>query len=42
VVQIQNGQEAGLQPGDFVDVEIMGSDEHDLYGEALAALPVLG
>jgi len=42
VVQIQNGQEAGLQPGDFVDVEIMGSDEHDLYGEALAELPVLG
>ncbi|HRP73321.1 MAG TPA: 30S ribosomal protein S12 methylthiotransferase RimO [Luteimonas sp.] len=33
VVQIQNGLEAGLQPGDFVDVEIMGSDEHDLYGE---------
>src|SRR5690554_2817408 len=42
VVQIQNGLEAALQPGDFVDVEIMGSDEHDLYGEALAALPVLG
>ncbi len=35
VVQIQNGLEAGLQPGQFVDVEIMGSDEHDLYGEAL-------
>ncbi|TWT23229.1 30S ribosomal protein S12 methylthiotransferase RimO [Luteimonas marina] len=35
VVQIQNGREAGLQPGDFVDVEIMGSDEHDLYGEAM-------
>ena len=42
VVQVQNGLEAGLQPGDFVDVEIMGSDEHDLYGEALPALPVLG
>jgi ribosomal protein S12 methylthiotransferase len=32
-VQIQDGREAGLRPGDFVDVEIMGSDEHDLYGE---------
>ena len=35
VVQIQNGRDAGLQPGDFVDVEILGSDEHDLYGEAV-------
>ncbi|RPE81385.1 30S ribosomal protein S12 methylthiotransferase RimO [Vulcaniibacterium tengchongense] len=33
LVQIQNGFEAGLRPGEFVDVEIMGSDEHDLYGE---------
>ena len=33
LVQIQNGFEAGLKPGDFVDVEIMGADEHDLYGE---------
>jgi ribosomal protein S12 methylthiotransferase len=33
VVQIQNG--AGLRPGQFVDVEILGSDEHDLYGEML-------
>ena len=33
VVQIQNG--AHLRPGQFVDVEIMGSDEHDLYGEVL-------
>jgi ribosomal protein S12 methylthiotransferase len=32
-VQIQDGREAGLRPGDFADVEIMGSDEHDLYGE---------
>jgi ribosomal protein S12 methylthiotransferase len=31
-VQIQDGAEAGLKPGDFVDVMIMGSDEHDLYG----------
>jgi len=42
VVQIQNGLEAGLKPGDFVDVEIMGSDEHDLYGEVAPALRVLG
>jgi len=34
VVQIQNGRAADLRPGDFADVEIMGSDEHDLYGEA--------
>ncbi len=33
VVQVQDGRDAGLKPGDFVDVEIMGSDEHDLYGE---------
>jgi ribosomal protein S12 methylthiotransferase len=31
VVQIQNG--AHLRSGEFVDVEILGSDEHDLYGE---------
>ena len=35
LVQVQNGLEAGLQPGDFADVEIMGSDEHDLYGEVV-------
>jgi ribosomal protein S12 methylthiotransferase len=35
LAQIQNGFEAGLQPGQFVDVEIFGSDEHDLYGEAV-------
>ena len=33
VVQVQDGREAGLQPGDFASVRIMGSDEHDLYGE---------
>ena len=33
VVQIQDGRDAGLQVGEFVDVRIMGSDEHDLYGE---------
>jgi len=31
-VQIQDGADAGLKPGQFVDVKIMGSDEHDLYG----------
>jgi ribosomal protein S12 methylthiotransferase len=31
-VQIQDGAEHGLQPGQFVDVRIMGSDEHDLFG----------
>ncbi|WP_133478659.1 30S ribosomal protein S12 methylthiotransferase RimO [Cognatilysobacter segetis] len=36
VVQIQNGMEFGLQPGQFIDVEILGSDEHDLYGEAVS------
>ncbi|HJR72048.1 MAG TPA: 30S ribosomal protein S12 methylthiotransferase RimO [Luteimonas sp.] len=35
LVQIQNGREFGLRPGDFASVEIMGSDEHDLYGEAV-------
>ena len=33
LVQIQDGFDAGLKPGEFVDVRIMGSDEHDLYGE---------
>ena len=33
LVQIQDGREAGLVPGEFVNVRIMGSDEHDLYGE---------
>ncbi|MDO5505794.1 MAG: 30S ribosomal protein S12 methylthiotransferase RimO [Pseudoxanthomonas suwonensis] len=35
VVQIQNGREAGCRPGAFVDVQIMGGDDHDLYGEVL-------
>ncbi|MEI2430417.1 30S ribosomal protein S12 methylthiotransferase RimO [Lysobacter yananisis] len=35
LVQIQNGESAGLRVGQFVDVEIMGSDEHDLFGEAV-------
>ncbi|MDQ2703105.1 MAG: 30S ribosomal protein S12 methylthiotransferase RimO [Pseudomonadota bacterium] len=33
LVQVQDGRDAGLVPGQFVDVEILGSDEHDLYGE---------
>ena len=37
VVQVQNGRAAGLCPGDFAEVEIMGSDDHDLYGEARSA-----
>ncbi len=37
LVQVQDGAAAGLRPGDFVDVRILGSDEHDLYGETLAA-----
>ncbi len=31
LVQIQDGERAGLKPGQFVDVTIMGADEHDLY-----------
>jgi ribosomal protein S12 methylthiotransferase len=30
-VQIQDGEAAGLKPGQFVDVTIMGADEHDLF-----------
>jgi ribosomal protein S12 methylthiotransferase len=37
LVQVQDGAAAGLQPGDFADVVILGSDEHDLYGEVVAA-----
>jgi ribosomal protein S12 methylthiotransferase len=33
LVQIQDGREAGLVPGEFANIRIMGSDEHDLYGE---------
>ncbi len=32
LVQIQDGFASGLLPGDFADVRIMGSDEHDLFG----------
>jgi ribosomal protein S12 methylthiotransferase len=30
-VQIQDGERMGLKPGQFVDVTIMGADEHDLF-----------
>ncbi|WP_240126007.1 30S ribosomal protein S12 methylthiotransferase RimO [Thermomonas alba] len=33
LVQVQDGRQAGLRPGQFAQVRIMGSDEHDLYGE---------
>jgi ribosomal protein S12 methylthiotransferase len=32
LVQVQDGAEKGLKPGQFAQVRIMGSDEHDLYG----------
>ncbi len=35
LVHIQNGEEAGLRPGQFVDVEITDSDDHDLFGDAI-------
>ena len=34
LVQIQDGQRMGLGPGQFVDVRILGADEHDLFGLA--------
>ncbi len=37
LVHIQNGEQAGLRVGQFVDVEITDCDEHDLFGEAIAA-----
>ncbi|HYG06412.1 MAG TPA: 30S ribosomal protein S12 methylthiotransferase RimO [Stenotrophomonas sp.] len=35
LVHIQNADEMGLRPGDFVQVRITESDEHDLLGDAL-------
>ena len=35
LVHIQNAEAAGLRVGDFVDVEITDSDEHDLFGDAI-------
>jgi 2-methylthioadenine synthetase len=37
LVHIQNAEEMKLQVGQFVDVEITDSDEHDLFGDALPA-----
>ena len=37
LVHIHNGGEAGLRVGQFVDVEITESDEHDLFGDAIVA-----
>ena len=37
LVHIQNGEQAGLRVGQFVDVEITDCDEHDLFGDAIAA-----
>ena len=37
LVHIQNGEAAGLRVGQFVDVEITDCDEHDLFGDAIAA-----
>jgi ribosomal protein S12 methylthiotransferase len=34
LVQIQDGAAMMLKPGQFVDVRIMGADEHDLYALA--------
>ncbi|HZV37861.1 MAG TPA: 30S ribosomal protein S12 methylthiotransferase RimO [Pseudoxanthomonas sp.] len=42
LVHIQNGGELGLKPGDFVDVQIDDSDEHDLFGDALPKRPAPG
>ena len=42
LVHIQNGGELGLKPGDFVDVQIDESDEHDLFGDALPKRPAPG
>jgi len=36
-VHIQNADQVPLRVGEFVDVEITESDEHDLYGDALAS-----
>ena len=42
-VHIQNADQVALRVGEFVDVEITESDDHDLYGDALpaAARPAL-
>ncbi|MCC7632842.1 30S ribosomal protein S12 methylthiotransferase RimO [Stenotrophomonas rhizophila] len=40
LVHIQNAEEARLRVGQFVDVEITESDDHDLYGDAIITAPV--
>ncbi|MNY74717.1 Ribosomal protein S12 methylthiotransferase RimO [compost metagenome] len=35
LVHIQNAAEAKLRIGDFVNVEITESDDHDLFGDAI-------
>ena len=35
LVHIQNADQVPLRVGEFVEVEITESDEHDLYGDAL-------
>ena len=37
LVHIQNADQVPLRVGEFVDVDITESDEHDLYGDALPA-----
>jgi ribosomal protein S12 methylthiotransferase len=37
LVHIQNAEEARLRVGQFVDVEITESDDHDLFGDAILA-----
>jgi ribosomal protein S12 methylthiotransferase len=32
LVQIQDGEAMGVKPGDIINVRILGSDEHDLFG----------
>ena len=41
LVHIQNADEARLQVGQFVDVEITDADEHDLFGDAVGVAPVV-
>ena len=37
LVHIQNADQVPLRVGEFVDVEITESDEHDLFGDAIVA-----
>ncbi len=42
LVHIQNADEAKLRVGQFVNVEITESDDHDLYGDALIEANAVG